>query len=177
MRLHAEERKHAGDGALGEAGLGGGGANGPVCAFGRLLAERGAQQAGDSLLVAGSRRARRRGLFAVRGPTEALLEPLLPPVADGRIAEAEAIGGRDVRFAISPQARMIRARRTSPSGRGSAYRARRPSSSRSISTEGEGLVPEGDPCRAHDPRFRSGSANHPPSTRSLCRAGSQGPGH
>ena len=41
MRLYAEEGEHAGDCRLGEAGLGGGGANRPVRAFRRLLLQNG----------------------------------------------------------------------------------------------------------------------------------------
>jgi hypothetical protein len=40
VRLHAEERKHPSDRALGETGLSGGRANGPVCAFGRCKTVR-----------------------------------------------------------------------------------------------------------------------------------------
>ena len=43
------------DRALGETGLSSGRANGPVCAFGRLLVQNGAQQTGNSLFVVGSR--------------------------------------------------------------------------------------------------------------------------
>jgi hypothetical protein len=67
------------------------------CAFGRLLLQNGAQQAGDAILVVGTRPARTS--FAVEAH-KTLLGPLLPPVTDGRIADAEAMGDRDVGFAI-----------------------------------------------------------------------------
>jgi hypothetical protein len=98
MRLNAEQGEHARHGALRQAGRLGGGSHRPVGSRRWFRLENRAKQVGDRCFVMGARSP--RPSLAVKSG-DPLIEPFVPPMADGGIGDPEPPRDRRVGFPVS----------------------------------------------------------------------------
>ena len=98
MRLNAEQGEHARHGALRQPGRLGGGSHGPVGSRQWFRLEDRAKKVGDRCFVMGA--GSTRPSLAVKSGNP-LIEPFVPPMADGGIGDPEPPRDRRIGFPVS----------------------------------------------------------------------------